>query len=213
MTKHGALFDLDGVLIDSESTYTLFWSEIDRIYPTGIDNYAIAIKGTTLPEILKHYDDQAVVDDILRRIDRFQATMEYPLYDGVTEFLDELSRRGITAAIVTSSDDRKMQLLFKQHPTLRDYFEEVIDASMITRSKPDPEGYLKAAEAIGCDPRDCFVFEDSLQGIKAGNASGATVIALATTYPRQELIGKAATVIDGFKEFSVDDMLNLGSII
>lgn len=213
MTKHGALFDLDGVLIDSESTYTLFWSEIDRIYPTGIDNYAIAIKGTTLPEILKHYDDQAVVDDILRRIDRFQATMEYPLYDGVTEFLDELSRRGITAAIVTSSDDRKMQLLFKQHPTLRDYFEEVIDASMITRSKPDPEGYLKAAEAIGCDPHDCFVFEDSLQGIKAGNASGATVIALATTYPRQELIGQAATVIDGFKEFSVDDMLNLGSII
>ena len=213
MTKHGALFDLDGVLIDSESTYTLFWSEIDRIYPTGIDNYAIAIKGTTLPEILKHYDDQAVVDDILRRIDRFQATMEYPLYDGVTEFLDELSRRGIMAAIVTSSDDRKMQLLFKQHPTLRDYFEEVIDASMITRSKPDPEGYLKAAEAIGCDPHDCFVFEDSLQGIKAGNASGATVIALATTYPRQELIGKAATVIDGFKEFSVDDMLNLGSII
>lgn len=212
MTKHGALFDLDGVLIDSESTYTVFWTEIDRIYPTGIDNYAIAIKGTTLPEILKHYDDKAVVDDILRRIDRFQATMEYPLYDGVTEFLGELRRRSIPAAIVTSSDDRKMHLLFKQHPTLRDYFDEVIDASMITRSKPDPEGYLKAAEAIGCDPHDCFVFEDSLQGLKAGSSSGATVIALATTYPRQALIGKAATVIDGFKDFSVDDMLSFSRL-
>lgn len=209
MTKHGALFDLDGVLIDSESAYTLFWSEIDRIYPTGIDNYAIAIKGTTLPEILKHYDDAAVIDDILQRIDRFQATMVYTLYDGVIEFLDELRQCDIPAAIVTSSDDRKMKLLFDQHPSLRDFFVEVIDASMITRSKPDPEGYLKAADAIGCAPRDCFVFEDSLQGLKAGNASGATVIALATTYQRQTLIGKASAVIDSFKGFSVDRMLRL----
>lgn len=209
MKKYGALFDLDGVIIDSESTYTRFWQEIDRIYPTGIDNYAIAIKGTTLPEIMKHYHDESVKADILRRIHVFQESMIFNVYPGVPPFLESLRTNGIPAAIVTSSDSRKMQVLFSQHPALRSYFDVVIDASMITRSKPDPEGYLKAAEAIGCAPADCFVFEDSIQGLNAGNASGATVIALATTYPREMLTEKAAKVIDGFENFTVEDMLSL----
>ena len=203
----GALFDLDGVIIDSEGTYTQFWSEIDRIYPTGIENYAYAIKGTTLPEIMKHYDDEDVKADILRRIVEFQETMRYRLYPGVERFLSELRERGIPAAIVTSSDDRKMQLLFEQHPGLRDYFKVVIDASKVTRSKPDPQGYLLAAEALGCAPERCFVFEDSIQGLKAGRASGATVIGLATTYPRARLEGLADTLISGLGDFSVNEML------
>lgn len=207
MKFYGALFDLDGVLIDSESTYTRFWQEIDRIYPTGIENYAIAIKGTTLPEIMKHYDDESVKSDILRRIHDFQESMTYELYPGVVGFLTELRDRGIRSAIVTSSDNRKMQLLFEQLPQLKELVDVVVDASMVTRSKPDPEGYLKAAEAIGCNPDDCFVFEDSIQGLKAGNASGATVIAMATTYPQEQLKGKAAKIIGGFEDFNVDDML------
>lgn len=209
MKRYGALFDLDGVLIDSESTYTRFWTEIDRIYPTGIENYAIAIKGTTLPEIMKHYDNEEVKADILRRIHDFQETMSYSLYPGVENFLSELQSRGIPAAIVTSSDSRKMQLLFGQIPQLKIYFQAVIDASMVSKSKPHPEGYIKAADAIGCRPEDCFVFEDSLQGLKAGNASGATVVALATTYPREALNGKAAKIIDGLGDITVDDMLSL----
>lgn len=212
MTRCGALFDLDGVLIDSESTYTEFWSGIDRIYPTGIDNYAIAIKGTTLPEIMKHYSDEDVKADILRRIHDFQESMVYNIYPGVERFLSELNERGVPAAIVTSSDDRKMQLLFEQHPDFRKYFRTVIDASQVTRSKPDPQGYIKAAESLGLNPEDCFVFEDSLQGLKAGNASGATVIALATTYPADVLKGKAAKIIGGLGEFSVDEMLALKSL-
>lgn len=209
MEKTGVLFDLDGVIIDSESLYTEFWSEIDRIYPTGIDNYAIAIKGTTLPEIMKHYDDDGVKADILRRIHDFQESMVYPVYPGVENFLSELNRRNIPAAIVTSSDNRKMEILFCQHPQLKDYFSRIIDASCVTHSKPHPEGYLKAAAALGCRPENCFVFEDSLQGLAAGRASGATVVALATTYPAEALNGKAAGVIGGFEDFTVDDMLAL----
>lgn len=209
VTRYGALFDLDGVLIDSESTYTRFWEEIDRMYPTGIENYAIAIKGTTLPEIMKHYDNEEVKADILRRIHDFQESMVYEIYPGVERFLDELASSGIPAAIVTSSDSRKMQLLFEQHPGLRKYFAAVIDASQVSRSKPDPEGYLKGASAIGRAPGDCFVFEDSLQGLKAGAASGATVVALSTTYPPETLKGKAAKIIGGLNELSVNDLLSL----
>ncbi len=209
MRHFGALFDLDGVLIDSESTYSIFWSGIDEIYPTGIENYAMAIKGTTLPEILKHYDDEEVKADIVHRLVAFQQTMTYPLYPGVEDFLGQLRSHGIPAAIVTSSDNSKMNLLFEQQPQLRNYFDAIIDASQVTMSKPHPQGYLKAAEAIGCDPHDCFVFEDSLQGLKAGSASGATVIAIASTYPAEILKDKATKVIGGLNEFSVDKMLAL----
>ncbi len=212
MAAIGALFDLDGVLIDSETTYTRFWEEIDRIYPTGIENYAIAIKGTTLPEILKHYDDEMVRTDIVRRVVEFQDALKFNLYDGVIEFLTELRQNSIHTAIVTSSDNKKMRLLFEQIPQLKEFVDVIIDASMVEHSKPNPEGYLKAAAALGCAPKDCYVFEDSLQGLKAGTDSGATVIALSTTYPREILKGKAAKIIDGFVGFSVKDMLSINKL-
>ena len=212
MNTIGALFDLDGVLIDSETTYTRFWEEIDRIYPTGIENYAIAIKGTTLPEILKHYDSDEVIADIVRRVIEFQENLTFNLYDGVAEFLTDLRLNSIRTAIVTSSDNRKMQLLFSQIPLLKELVDVVIDASMVEHSKPNPEGYLKAAAAIGCNPENCYVFEDSLQGLKAGTDSGATVIALSTTYPQETLKGKAAKIIDGFVGFSVKEMLSINKL-
>lgn len=205
----GALFDLDGVLIDSETTYTRFWSEIDRIYPTGIENYALAIKGTTLPEIMRHYEDSRVKADILRRITEFQETMVYELYPGVADFLSMLRDNSVPMAIVTSSDDRKMELLFRQHPAFRGFFTSVIDASMVTRSKPDPQGYLLGAEKIGVAPENCFVFEDSLQGLKAGRAAGAMVIGLATTYPERKIAPLADMVIDGLGGVSMDDLIGL----
>ncbi len=209
MTEYGALFDLDGVLIDSENSYTCFWNEIDRIYPTGIENYALYIKGTTLEVIMKDFPDPDVRADILRRIREFQDTMTYPIFPGVEEFLSQLANRGIPAAIVTSSDDRKMGFLFKEHPEFRNYFRAVIDASQVTLSKPHPQGYLLAAEAIGCKPENCFVFEDSIQGLNAGRAAGATVIGLATTNPRRVVEPLANYVIDSFEGFSVDDMLSV----
>lgn len=207
--KYGALFDLDGVLIDSESTYTEFWNSIEREFPTGIPNYAVAIKGTTLEEIMKHYDDDNVKAEILRRLDKFQAEMMFSLFDGVLEFLTDLRKHSIPMAMVTSSDHQKMQRLFTQIPALRDFFDVVIDASMISRSKPDPEGYLMAAKTLGRDPRNCFVFEDSRQGIRAGKASGATVVGLATTLPREVITPEADVVIDGFKGFDVDRLLSI----
>ena len=210
MTNHyGALFDLDGVLIDSETTYTRFWTEIDSIYPTGIPDYAIAIKGTTLPEIMKHYDDEDVKADILRRIHDFQESMVYELYPGVECFLTMLRKAEIPCAIVTSSDDRKMELLFTQQPALRDYFHTVIDASKVTRSKPDPQGYLLAAEAIGRKPENCFVFEDSIQGLKAGRASGAKVVAISTTYPPEALEGLGDITVPPLADLTLDMLYSL----
>ncbi|MCM1517834.1 MAG: HAD family phosphatase [Pseudoflavonifractor sp.] len=207
MGKTGVLFDLDGVLIDSERLYTVFWSEIDRDFPVGIPDFARYIKGSTLVKILQYYDSETVRDEIRRRLKKFEDTMSYTLFEGVSEFLDELTCRGIPKAVVTSSADVKMAKLFDALPGFRERFEAVITGSMVSRSKPAPEGYLMGARAIGCVPGDCYVFEDSLSGLEAGNRAGATVIGLSTTLPRESLAGHAHHLIDGFAGFTVDDML------
>lgn len=215
MKRFGALFDLDGVLVDTESIYTRFWSETDRLYPTGIDDYARYIKGMTLTKILNYYSTPEIREEIVRRLNEFQAGMEYPMMEGAVELLEELRLRGIPTAIVTSSDSLKMSRLFSHQPKLRDMVDHIIDASKVTRSKPDPQGYLLGAEAIGIEPENCFVFEDSFQGLAAGRSSGAMVIALATTFPRERIEKEADAdiIIDSLAGFGVDDMIALAESI
>ena len=149
-----ALFDLNGVLLDTEPVYTRIWSDIERVYPTGIDNFALKIKGNTLPRILNTYfpdpDVQAAVKAMLA--EREEA-MEYPVFDGVMDFLEGLRRLHIPAAIVTSSGDAKMQRIARKEPEFMAMFRALVTDSCVTHSKPHPEPYLKGAEALGPTPR------------------------------------------------------------
>ena len=176
-----ALFDLDGVLIDTEPVYTEIWSDIERHFPTGIDNFAKIIKGTTLPNILSTYFRPEDHNAIIEMLTISEDNMAYPLFPDTVPFLVKLRRAGIPAAIVTSSNDIKMKRLFSMYPGFENYFKSVITDSRVKRSKPDPEGYLLGATDLGMAPADCVVFEDSFNGLKAGRAAGATVVALATT--------------------------------
>lgn len=205
MRYKAALFDLDGVIVDTESIYTDFWDDIDRRYPTGVDNFARVIKGNTLARILETYFDEDLRDEILVLLKEQEESMRYRLFDGVTDFLDRLIENDIPKAIVTSSNDRKMSKLFRQIPELRPKFEAIITDAMVERSKPDPQGYLIAAEKLGVDPSDCVVFEDSFAGLEAGRRAGAYVVALATTNPRESLYEKADEVIDSFIGYRLFD--------
>ena len=83
-----ALFDLDGVLVDTESIYTQFWSDMDRRYPTGVENFASVIKGSTLPVILSRYfQEPEVKHEICALLADFEENMPYRVFDGVTDFL------------------------------------------------------------------------------------------------------------------------------
>ena len=80
---------------------------------------------------------------------------------------------------------------------------------MVSKTKPDPEGYLCGAKQIDCDIADCYVFEDSKNGVKAGRNSGAKVIGVATTLSADEIKPFCDCVITGLGEFTVEEMLNI----
>lgn len=205
-----ALFDLDGVLIDTEPVYTAIWRDIECSYPTGIENFAMKIKGTTLEQILdRYYPDEIVQHEVCRMLVERENDMTYPVFEGVMEFLEDLAGCGIPSVIVTSSNDAKMQRLAGREPRFHSYFAAVITDSCVTHSKPHPEPYLVGASSVGASPKDCLVFEDSFAGMEAGRAAGATVIGLATTNPRESIVGKADAIIDGFGGLTVSSLLDM----
>lgn len=206
----GALFDLDGVLIDSETIYTQFWGDVGRRFELPSPTFAYDIKGTTLKDILDTYfAEEPRRSGVMEMIHEFEERVRYPLFPGVYEFVDALRARGVRCAVVTSSDNVKMSFLYSQHPDFRSHFDAVIDGSQVTHSKPNPEGYLLAAHTVGCSPEDCFVFEDSYPGLEAGRRARATVVALATTNPRETLLDKADVVINGISDMTVDRLFSL----
>lgn len=205
MKRFGALFDLDGVLIDSESLYTIFWDDMEHRFPTGDPDYAYNIKGKTLVSILTNYPEEQRCE-VVKALHEFEQSMVYPVMPGVYELLGKLRAAGAAMAIVTSSDKVKMGYLYRQQPRFAELFDLIIDASMVTRSKPDPQGYLLAAEKLGLDPRDCLVFEDSMQGLQAGRASGARVIGMATTFPAERVAPLADVVLTTFEGVELSDL-------
>lgn len=178
------LFDLDGVLIDSEGGYTGFWSEMGRIYAPDVPGLAAKIKGMTLDKIFDAYfPGETVRADIRRRLDAYEASMPLAVYPGVLDLLRELRGKGIKTAVVTSSNRAKMDRLYASLPELATLIDITVTDEDVTRSKPDPEPYLTGAARLGVSPEKCAVVEDSLNGLRAGRASGAYVIGITTTNP------------------------------
>lgn len=210
MKNIGVLFDLDGVLIDSETEYTRIWGEVHRRYPTGIEDLPHKIKEMTLDNIIATYfndhEDKQQLRDTLHELEN---QMTYEWLPGAKEFIEWLISENIPRALVTSSDNEKMAHLREQLPELESMMTTIVTADKISKSKPDPEGYLLAAKLIGVPPQHCAVVEDSLQGVKAGRASGAFVIGMEGTLPAETIAPYSDIVISNFKELDKNTILNL----
>ena len=213
MEKHrntGFLFDLDGVLIDSEKEYSRIWSQINNEFPTGIESLEEKIKGTTLDKILSDYfPDHEIQQSVKERLYEMESRMKYETKEGVAELLEGIKNRNKKMALVTSSNDDKMRHLEEEIPGFIDLFDHVVTSDQISRSKPDPEGYILGARKIGCEPKNCVVFEDSVQGIKAGMASGAYVIGIAGTLPGEKLQPYSHRVIETLIDFDIDAIIEI----
>lgn len=195
MAIKSILFDLDGVLLDSEGIYTDFWRDVERQYPTGIEDFALKIKGTTLPDILNTYYPADQHPGIIAMLRELETTMVYRLFDGVEQMLAELKAAGYSVAIVTSSNHPKMMTLFDRLPSFGSYIDALITDEDVTHCKPHPEPYLRGAERLGVEPSECVVVEDSLNGLRSGRAAGAYVVGIPTTNSEADIAPLCDTVL------------------
>ncbi len=195
------LFDFDGVVVDSEKYYTVFWNGIGREL-LEIDDFGKLAKGSTLKRILETYLSECrdAWDDVVERLDCLEENMSYDYIPGVVEFVEEARRRGYRAALVTSSNLPKMRRVYAKRPEILSLFDAILTSEDFAASKPDPDCFLKGMARFGADAAHSVVFEDSVNGLMAGKASGALVIGLTTTNPVEVVREYSALQIPDFTD-------------
>lgn len=206
--QRGVLFDLDGVLLDSEGLYSIFWAQMDKEHPTGIENFASFIKGFHLNRILGYYESDDVREQVLEQLLEYERNMRYEFFPGALEFVKQLRASGVPMAIVTSSDRKKMQSLYRQHPEFPTLFDHIITGDMVVKAKPDPYCFLLGAQLMGIDIKDCVVIEDSRNGLLAGRASGARVIGVATTMNADEVAPLSDLTVNTIADLTISQLFD-----
>ena len=203
MQRSIALFDLDGVILDTEGSYTAFWDDYGSRHFSE-KNFGLKIKGQTLVKILGDYfPEENERKAITEAINDFERNMSYPFVPGVENYIKSLKSNGIRTAVVTSSNLLKMENVYRCHPGFREMFDIILTSEDFSESKPSPYCYLKAMRLFGAGPEDCVVFEDSLAGLQAARASGAFVTALTTTNPEEVVRNYADLVIRDFNDSGI----------
>lgn len=206
------LFDMDGVLIDSNPFHKTALQQFcrkhghdlseeelrQRIYGRTNKDWISNLFGNIDNDLLRQYADEK--EALFRELYKNNVR---PL-EGLVTFLDLLKANGIPVAIATSAPRANVD--FTLHYTgIGKYFETILDESFVSKGKPDPDIYLKTAAALGYPAEKCVVMEDSLSGIASGQAAGAKVIALATTHHPDELT-HASLVIRDFTELNLQQL-------
>lgn len=204
------LFDLDGVIFDTEPQYTEFWGGQCRLYHPDKPGLEHQIKGQTLTQIFDRYfaevkDEQPKITACLNEFERH---MRYEYINGFLTFIADLRENGINTAVVTSSNQAKMDVVYNARAKFKSLFDAILTSEDFSASKPDPDCYLRGAARFGeQDVHRCVVFEDSFNGLKAGRSAGMHVVGVATTNPEDAISPLCDTVINNFHGLDYNSLL------
>lgn len=189
MEPRALIFDVDGVLIDSNVLHTATWSEYLRRFgrelPEGFGKNIFGRHnrdivrdlfgpGLTLEEI----DHHGAAKEALYR-ERMKPVLQQHLVPGVAEFI---ARHADWPMAVASNAEAANVRLVLEHSGLSGFFRAALDGGQVLRPKPDPEIYQRAAELLGVAPAECVIFEDSYSGVAAARAAGARIVGVQTTH-------------------------------
>ena len=211
------IFDLDGVIVDTARYHFLAWKRLaDQL---GI-NFTLEDN-----ERLKGVSRMASLEIILeigkKKLDEDQkqryATLKNEWYieyiskmtpdeilTGSVQFIREVRAAGIRTAIGSASKNTPMIL---ERVDIRDLFDAVADGNIISKAKPDPEVFLKAADLLAISPSECVVFEDAVAGIQAAINAGMKCVGIGSP----TLLGKADLVIDGLYQMNIEKLRKLNN--
>ena len=207
-----ALFDLDGVVFDTEPQYSIFWGGICRQYHPEHPGLEHEIKGQTLTQIYDRWfsgDLEAERDSITRRLDTYEEGMRYDYIAGFETLILDLHRHGVRTAVVTSSNVPKMESVYRYQPGFKQLFDAILTSEDFAESKPHPDCYLRAAEKLGAQTDECIVFEDSFNGLRSGRAARMVVVGLATTNSVEAIAPLSDLQIQDYEGIGYQHLLSL----
>lgn len=206
------LFDMDGVLIDSEPTHEKAIVALSSELGETLTDHAIIDSFKGAPEkfmagrLMELYPAQSsTAEELIRRKVGLYARLFHhvTLIPGAEEFVEESHAAGLKLGLTTSASRSTQELTFETFG-FAPYFDTIVTGEDIINGKPDPEPYLLTARKLGADAKDCIVIEDSINGVRSGHAAGCAVIAITTTFPRDALLEAGADhVIDSFSELRI----------
>src|SRR5665213_2124926 len=213
-----ALFDMDGTLIDNTPYHFRSWQALYKKYGKGgltKETYYKQISGVPVMETIRRVfgepacrtgrgRNKAQLKALLNEKEKYYREIYAPYLapiNGLEIFLTELKNAGVKMAMGTSATVADIDFVLNKIP-IRDDFNVIINASMVTKPKPDPQVYLKAAHGLNMPPERCVVFEDSLAGIKSANNAGMKVVGISTSHTAAEL-QPVNLVINDYSELTV----------
>jgi beta-phosphoglucomutase len=214
--KFAVLFDMDGVIIDSNPYHKDAWLEFCR-------RYKVELKEEDVPRYIYGKTNKTALVDVFQRefspeesfrlseekeaIYRDLHRADIRLLKGLDNLLESFQHHHISLAVCTNAPVANLDFTLEE-TGIRPYFEVLIDASKVSKGKPDPEIYLKAAQLLDVSSDRCIVMEDSIVGVEAGLRAGMKVVGITTTHTREEL-AHTHLVIDDFDELTVDRLAAL----
>lgn len=199
------LFDLDGLLINSEELYLkanrVYFAQFDFEFTDDLHRQGTGKKFAEWIKTVTNIDvDGATMLAERNKVYFELAEKELHLMPGAIEVLEFAKANGKTA-MVTSSNKDYVEFVF-DHTGIAHYFEVVITGDQVEKGKPDPEGYLTAAQQLSIEPQTCIVFEDAPNGVEAGINAGMKVVAVPSPFVKGDpVFNRADMVLATLNEF------------
>lgn len=214
MRYRAILFDMDGVLVDSESLMA-------KVGVATLRAFGVEAKETDFAEFVGTGED-SYIGGVSRKYGvPYDPVMKQHLYvkygelvktenvaaEKATEVLQTLRARGYKLAVCSSADREKVGYNLEAVGVADAFFDAVVTGSEIENLKPAPDIYLKGAELVGALPEECLVVEDAPSGIKAAHAGGMRAVGITSSFPRETLREKAAP------DYIIDKLTQLLEIV
>jgi len=215
MNKFAVIFDMDGVIADNYKFHQAAWMEFCKRHKIDFEKaFRSRVFGGTNKDHFEAFFSMTLSEREIKEYEEEKEAIYRELYkphvqpvQHLDSFLAKLNNAEIPVALATSAPPVNVDFILEM-TGFEQYFQTILNASHVTRGKPDPEIYLQTAKTLNISPSSCIVIEDSENGIEAAKRAGMKVIGVTTTLKEHEL-PEVDLAIKDFEVIGIDDLVNL----